>query len=63
MPVNGAMRLAVGRGATVVAVSRGLTFAQRPPATTGDAVPVTLTTIDPIRAATHATNPAAVSAL
>jgi len=57
------MRLAAGGGATAVAVTRGLTFAQELRATAGDAVPVTRTAIGPIRAATHTTGPAAVSSI
>lgn len=63
MPANGAMRLTAGRGATVVAVTRGLTFAQEPRATAGDAVPATLIAIGPIRAVAHTTSRAAGSAI
>lgn len=48
MLADGAMRLAAGRGATVVAVTRGLTFPKDPRATAGDGVPATLIAISPI---------------
>ena len=63
MPARGAMRLATRRGATVVTVTQGPTLAQEPHATARDAVPATLMAIDLIRAATHTTGPAAVSAI
>ena len=61
MLADGAMRLAAGRGATVVVATRGLTFAQEPLVTAGDAVPATPIAIGPIRAVAHTTGPVAVS--